>query len=107
MFRLAKKLYHCIAFLVAMPFLVMTRFLKYAHISELISLIPFGFGERVRYNFYKKRLTACGDDVVIGFGTIFSYPNITIGNHVHIGVYNTFGQVDIGDFTQTAQYAIY
>jgi acetyltransferase-like isoleucine patch superfamily enzyme len=74
------------------------------YVSELISLVPFRIGEHIRYYFYKNSLASCGEDVVIGFGSIFSYPNITIGHHVHIGVYNTFGQVDIGDFTQTAQY---
>jgi virginiamycin A acetyltransferase len=87
-----------------MPLLVMTRFIICVCVSELISLVPCRIGEHIRYYFYKNSLAWCGDDVVIGFGAILSYPNITIGNHVHIGVYNTFGQVDMGDFTQMAQY---
>lgn len=90
-FKMLKKCYHFIAFLAALPFLVMARFITYVYVSELISLVPFRIGELIRYYFYKHSLASCGDDVVIGFGTILSYPNITIGNHVHIRVYNTFG----------------
>ena len=104
MFRFVKKLYYFIAFFAALPFLIMVKFTKYVYVSELISLVPFRIGEHMRYFFYKNSLVSCGDDVVIGFGTVLSYPTITIGKHVRIGVYNTFGEVDIGDFTQTAQY---
>jgi len=103
MFWLAKKIYHFIAFLGALPFLVMTRFTQYVYVSELISLLPFRIGELIRYYFYKYSLASCGYDVVISFGTIISYPDTTIGNHVWIGTYNIFGRVDIGDFTLTAQ----
>jgi len=103
MIRLVKNPYHFVAFLAALPFMVMVRFTKYVYVTEWISLIPFNIGELIRYYFYKKTLAACGDDVVISFGSIISYPNTTIGNHVYIGTYNIFGQVDIKDFTITAQ----
>jgi len=102
-FKMLKKCYRFVAFLAAMPFLIMARFITYVYVSELISLVPFRIGEHIRYYFYKNSLASCGDDVVINFGTIMSYPDTTIGNHVWIGTYNTFGQVDIGDFTLTAQ----
>lgn len=101
---LLKKIYHFTAFLAAIPFLIINKFTEYAYVAELISLIPFRFGEHVRYHFYKKTLASCGVNVVINFGTILSYDDITIGNNVWIGAYNTFGHVDIGDYTLTAQY---
>ena len=89
--------------LVALPFLLLTRFVSYIYVSELISLFPFRFGELVRYYFYKFSLVSCGEDVVIHFGAIISYPDVTIGNNVSIGTFNVFGHVDIGDHTLTAQ----
>ena len=104
MFTFARIIYHCIARVLALPFVLMTKFTRYVYVAELISLIPFRIGEHIRFYFYKKTLTACGDDVIIRFGTIISYPDIKIGNHVYLGVYNTLGLVEIGDFTQTAQH---
>jgi virginiamycin A acetyltransferase len=98
------KCYHFFAFLAALPFLLTARFTKYVHVSELVSLLPFKFGEHVRYYFYKNSLAQCGVNVVINFGTILSYNDITIGNNVSIGPYNTIGHIDIGDYTLTAQY---
>jgi acetyltransferase-like isoleucine patch superfamily enzyme len=98
-----RKCYHFVVFFAAMPFLIMTRFSKYVYVSELISLVPFRIGEHIRYYFYKNSLASCGENVVINFGTVISYPDTTIGNHIWIGPYNIFGRVDIGDFTLTAQ----
>lgn len=84
--------------------LSLTRITMYSYVAQLISLIPFRTGNLVRYYFYKWTLSGCGDDVVISFGTVFSYPDARIGNHVHIGAFNTIGEADIGDYTQTAQF---
>jgi virginiamycin A acetyltransferase len=73
------------------------------HVSQAISLIPFRFGECVRYEFYRRTLAACGTDVIIGFGTILSYPDITLGSHVWIGQYNILGHADILDYCLFAQ----
>jgi len=89
--------------LFSLPFLLLSKLTTYVYVSELISLLPFRFGEYVRYEFYKRTLAECGQNVTISFGTILSYPDITIGNNVWIGTFNTFGHVDIGDYTLTAQ----
>lgn len=101
--EMIKKSYHFFSFLAALPFLGMVKLTRYVYVSELISLIPFRIGELIRYYFYKNSLASCGDDVVISFGSIISYPSVTIGSHVWIGTYNIFGNVDIGDYTLTAQ----
>lgn len=103
LFKMIKNSYHLLAFLAALPFLVMVRLTRYVYIAEFISLIPFRIGEIIRYYFYKNTLAACGEDVVISFGTIISYPDTKIGSHVWIGTYNIFGHVDIGNYTLTAQ----
>jgi acetyltransferase-like isoleucine patch superfamily enzyme len=83
---------------------LLTKLTMYFHVAQLLSLVPFRTGNLVRYYFYKWTLSSCGDDVVISFGTVISYTDVNIGNHVHIGDYNSIGLVDIGDYTQTAQF---
>jgi acetyltransferase-like isoleucine patch superfamily enzyme len=72
-------------------------------ISELLSLIPFALGIIVRYEFYRRALRACGRNVFISFGTVFYYPEITIGNNVLIGMYNTVHHCDFGSNVMTAE----
>lgn len=93
-----------IAYVLCLPFIVLTKFTRYVYVAEIISLIPFKVGELIRYAFYKRTLAACGDDITIGFGTIISYPSVTIGCHVSIGPYNTIGRVAIDDYVLTAQH---
>ncbi|WP_017305371.1 acyltransferase [Spirulina subsalsa] len=71
-------------------------------ISELLSLLPYLFGTIIRYQFYRHTLTHCGENVVISFGTIFLYRDITLGDHVLIGMYNTIHYCDFGSFVLTA-----
>lgn len=98
--KLLKRL--VIAFCV-LPFLLLTRVSRYVYVAELISLLPFRFGEQVRYEFYKRTLASCGDNVTINFGTVLSYPDITIGSNVWLGTYNIIGHADIRDYVLTAQ----
>lgn len=81
----------------------LTRFAGYIYVAERISLIPFRLGEQVRYEFYRRTLAACGQDVTVAFGTILSYRDITLGSHVRLGTYNIIGHADLGDYTLTAQ----
>ena len=69
--------------------------------SELLSLIPFAFGLIIRYEFYKRTLKSCGEEVLINFGTVFNYPDISIGNYVLIGSHNTIHHCDFGDYVMT------
>jgi acetyltransferase-like isoleucine patch superfamily enzyme len=87
----------------SLPFLLLSKVTKYVYVSELISLLPFRFGEYIRYEFYRRTLAECGRNVTISFGTILSYPDITIGNNVWLGAFNILGHVDIRDHTLTAQ----
>lgn len=84
-------------------FVVLAKFGKYMHVAELISLIPLTLGKQVRYEFYRRTLAACGEDVTVNFGTVLSYPDITLGSHVSLGRYNVVGHADLGDYTLTAQ----
>ena len=72
-------------------------------ISEFFSLIPFPLGEIVRFLFYKFVLKRCGKNVFINIGTVFYYPEISIGDNVLIGMYNTIHHCDFGDNVLTAE----
>ena len=72
-------------------------------VSELLSLAPFAFGVLFRYEFYKRALRGCGENVFISFGTVFYYPQVSIGSNVLIGMYNTIHHVDFGNNVITAE----
>ena len=72
-------------------------------ISELLSLIPFAMGVIIRYQFYKRTLRTCGHNVFINFGTVFYYPEVTIGNNVLIGMYSAIQHCDFGNDVVVAQ----
>jgi len=86
-----------------LPFLLLIKFTDFIYVSQFISIIPLHFGEQVRYEFYRRTLAECGEDVTISFGTIVSYPDITIGNHVWLGDHTNVGHADIGDYVITAR----
>ena len=71
-------------------------------ISEALAIIPLAFGLVVRYEFYKRALRSCGKEVLINFGTTFKYPDISIGDYVSIGPFNTIHHCDFGDFIMSS-----
>jgi acetyltransferase-like isoleucine patch superfamily enzyme len=92
-----------VAVLAMLPFWILTFFTKYVYVGQAISMIPFHFGEIVRYEFYRWTLAACGEDVTIGFGSYVSYPDVTIGNHVWMDAFCNVGHADIGDYVIVAR----
>jgi acetyltransferase-like isoleucine patch superfamily enzyme len=92
-------------FPLVLPFIILAKLSTtlFRFISELFSIIPFGIGEIVRYDFYKFTLRHCGNNVFISFGTIFYYANIYIGDNVLIGMYNTIHHCDFGNDVMTAE----
>lgn len=71
----------------------------FSTISQVLSLIPGKTGVYSRNAFYKYTLEKCGNDVNVGFGTIFTHYKVKIGDHVYIGARCTIGMADIGDNT--------
>lgn len=66
--------------------------------SEFLSIIPYVLGVVMRYEFYRMTLTKCGSNVAIGFGTIFFYRDIEIGDNVNIGNYNVIHYCNFGSY---------
>lgn len=84
--------------------LIMMRISNFFHVSIFISKIPFSFGNIIRFCFYKKTLNRVGKNVFFPYGIIFSHKNISIGDNVRFGPYNTIGLVDFGNNIIIAQY---
>lgn len=72
--------------------------------SELLAVIPYVFGIIVRGEFYRWTLRQMGDNVAIGFGTIFFYRDVAIGSNVLIGNYNVIHHCDFGSYVLTADH---
>jgi len=72
-------------------------------VSELLSLIPIPFGVIIRSEFYRFALKRCGKNIVVGLGTIFLYRDISMGNNILIGPYNTIHHCDFGNYVLTAE----
>ena len=71
--------------------------------SQLLAMLPYVIGTIVRYEFYRFTLRKCGRNVMIGFGTVFIYRDIEIGDNVLIGMYNTIHHCDFGSYVLTAE----
>ena len=71
--------------------------------SQFLALFPYVIGTIARYEFYRFALRKCGKNVMIGFGTVFLYRDIEIGDNVLIGMYNTIHHCDFGSYVLTAE----
>jgi len=71
--------------------------------SQFFAVFPFAVGTVFRYEFYRFSLTHCGRNVNIGFGTVFIYRDISIGDNVLIGMYNVVHHCDFGSYVLTAE----
>lgn len=90
--------------LLAQLFVLGLKTTSFFHMSIFVSKIPFAFGNKLRYCFYKKTLNQVGNNVVFSYGTIFTNREISIGNNVRFGPYDTIGLVDFGNDIIIGQY---
>ena len=84
------------------PFFILMGWLSglndsFIEVAILSSKMPFYFGEKLRYLFYKFTLKQIGSDVTFRYGSFCCYQNTIIGNRALIGYYNSLGEVSIGD----------
>jgi len=66
--------------------------------SEFLSLIPYFPGVIVRQSFYRFALESCGHNVIVEFGAVFIYRNVSVGSNVLIGRFSIIHHCNIGDY---------
>jgi acetyltransferase-like isoleucine patch superfamily enzyme len=90
---------------VVLPLVFLSRLSDFVFLtcSQLLAFVPYVVGTIVRYEFYRFTLKRCGRNVMIGFGTIFLYRDVSIGDNVLIGMYNTVHYCDFGSYVLTAE----
>ncbi|MCY7342800.1 MAG: hypothetical protein LH603_13425 [Pseudonocardia sp.] len=66
--------------------------------SEALSLVPYALGVVLRAEFYRRALRHCGRNLVVEFGAVFVYPDVSVGENVLIGRFTIVHHCDIGDY---------
>ncbi len=105
MLKAAKKIYYLFISILALPasllFIIAGKMAifcgAFSEVSIMASRIPFDYGVRVRYFYYKFTLKSLGRNVKFKYGTFCQYPTAVIGNRVLFGYHNAIGEVIIGD----------
>ncbi|WOJ98302.1 acyltransferase [Congregibacter brevis] len=99
-----KKLARGGAVLVVAPLIICDALARTLHpegtfsgTSQLLSLFPGKAGSYLRVAFYRFAMQSCAADCFIGFGTVFSQRNTTIGRAVYIGPQCNIGACSIGE----------
>ena len=103
--RIAMRIAGVLTWPITVPLALLSRTSDFLFrtVSELFALVPFLFGTIVRQEFYRFALRRCGNNVSIGFGTVFIYRDIEIGNNVLIGMHNTVHYCDFGSYVLVAE----
>lgn len=70
---------------------------EFSEWNVMFASMPGAFGNLMRGVFYRRTLAKVGCNVVFKHGSFCQYKNITIGNNVFCGYYNTIGLVNFGD----------
>lgn len=101
--RLAKSAMQLCSAVFVMPMVIMYRLSfvvfggsrAFSGWSQFLSLIPGIPGSHLRNAFFSLTMTKCSRESHIGFGTIFSSPDVSIGTGVYVGNYCSIGEVNI------------
>lgn len=65
--------------------------------TNMVALLPGLPGVFLRRAFYSLTLESCSMHCHIGFGSLFSHRDVTVGKNVYIGNYSMFGASHIGE----------
>ncbi len=103
--RIATAILGVLTWPVTMPLALLSRLSDFIFLfcSQLLAIVTYVVGTVVRYEFYRFALRRCGKNVMIGFGTVFIYRDIEIGDNVLIGMFNTVHHCDFGSYVLTAE----
>lgn len=104
--RTALAVFGVMTWPVVLPLALLSRLSDFVFLtfSQVFALVPYLIGTIVRYEFYRFTLRRCGKNVMVGFGTVFVYRDVEIGDNVLIGMYNTIHHCDFGNYVLTAEH---
>jgi acetyltransferase-like isoleucine patch superfamily enzyme len=74
----------------------------FLHASESIGRVPGLWGVYCRAAFYRRTLSACSNNIYVGWLSTFSMREAKVGNGVYIGRRCSIGFADIGDHVMFA-----
>ncbi|MEZ5654134.1 MAG: hypothetical protein R3E87_26660 [Burkholderiaceae bacterium] len=106
----AKRIVFALAWLLVLPLIVPVWLEKSLGLGErlfvlcaqLISLVPGFVGALLRAAFYRATLDDAHWETSIGFGSVFSHRQVSLGANVSTGNYCVLGHVAIGARTRLA-----
>lgn len=103
--RMAMAVAGVLTWPIVLPLVLLSRLSDFIFLtcSQVLAFVPYLIGTIVRYEFYRFTLSRCGRNVMIGFGTVFLYRDVSIGSNVLIGMYNTIHYCDFGSYVLTAE----
>jgi acetyltransferase-like isoleucine patch superfamily enzyme len=103
--RVALRVLGILTWPLVLPMALVSRLSDFLFLtcSQFLAMVPYALGTSMRYEFYKFSLRSCGTNVMVGFGTVFLYRDVEIGDHVLIGMYNTVHHCDFHSYTLTAE----
>ena len=98
--RIARTLAGILAWPLALPAALVARTgdMAFRTMSELFAGLPYVLGIIVRAEFYRFALRRCGTNVVIEYGTIFCYRDVSVGSNVLLGRFCVVHHCDIGSY---------
>ncbi len=76
-------------------------------VSEMLSQAPYAIGIVLRAEFYRFTLRQCGQNVIIEFGTVFCYRDVSLGDHVLLGRYNVVHHCDFGSYVLVGEHCAF
>lgn len=92
---LAWSLPHLACYALSRPVLGQAK--AFVAASERVARIPGMLGVYARRAFYRRTLAAVGRDVYIGYMSLFSKPDMQLGDNVFVGRFCTVGRVKLED----------
>lgn len=103
--RVATAIVGILTWPLVLPLALLSRLSDFLFLtcSQFLACVPYLPGTIVRYEFYRFALRRCGRNVMIGFGTVFLYRDVEIGDNALIGMYNTVHHCDFGSYVLTAE----
>jgi virginiamycin A acetyltransferase len=104
--RLLRRLAGWMAMPLILPLVVFAKISEEAFrtAAEMVKDIPFAVGIVMREQYYRWTLTRSGTNVVVGAGTVFSYPDVIVGDNVLIGMYNIIHYCNFGSNVMVADH---